>query len=162
MTNRYGVQLLKELILAHKNLKEVDKPVVAKLCDKLSITQDHGYINEYFREQVDAEATGLYLKSKYSEILAKLQGLVDQHKAGKSVELGARDDEGLKWTKPSLENYMRGTDARYVALMELVRESERLLSMLRGLDDIINNRDYKLKELSVNYRREMKSDSNDR
>jgi predicted glycosyltransferase len=74
------------------------------------------------------------------------------------MELGVRNDEGLKWTKDAKEQWLLSTDARYIVLSEEAQEAERLLYTLRDLANIIFTRDKKLEQLSINYRRETEID----
>lgn len=151
------VSLLEGLILSHPNLKVEDRAVVSRLCFLIRI-EDTGDINEYYRLQVQAEAGAVYLKGRYDAISARLRKSLDNHRAGRSVELGSRDDEGLRWTKLSQEQWLLGTDPKYVVLNEMFREAERLHSLIKGLSDIVINRNGKLEQLAINYRREVEVD----
>lgn len=157
MTEPDLISLLEARILEHPNLKKEDHAVVRKLCDLIRI-EETGDINEYHRSQVEAEAGGVYLKSKYDQVVEKFDTLIEKHKAGRYVELGSRDDEGLKWTIPGKKEWLLATDSRYVALLEMFKEAERLHVMLRELTHIVFCRDRKLEQLSINYRREAEAD----
>lgn len=130
---------------------------MSKLCSLIRI-EETGDINEYHRMQVEAEAGSVYLRVRYDQVMEKFRTLIDKHKAGRFVELGPRDDEGLKWTKASKEQWLLGTDARYVALLDMLKQAERLHAMLRELSNIVFGRDRKLEQLSINYRREAEAD----
>lgn len=151
------IGLLEQRIVTHPNLKDEDKRVVSRLCELIRITEE-GDINVYHRTQVEAEAGAVYLKSKYDQVMTKFSNLIERHKAGKFVELGSRDDEGLKWTKEGKREFLLGTDARYVALLDTFKEAERLHTLIRELSNIIFSRDRKLEQLSINYRREAEAD----
>lgn len=152
------IELLKNLVLSKKHLKEEDKPLIVQLCEKLRILADVRDINEYFRQQVEVEAGMVYLVGRYTMIVDKFKDVVESHKAGKSVELGERNDEGLKWTKAGKEQWLLGTDARYVALLGTLKEAERLLDLLRELSKVAFRRQDKLEQITINTRREIEAD----
>lgn len=153
-----GFTLLENLIVSHPHLKQEDHAVISKVCRLLEIQEEHVLINEYHRRQVELEATAVYLTGKYTALVKRFESVFNKHRAGKSVELGERNDEGLKWTRIAKENWLLGTDARYIALVDTLAEAQRLLMMLKGLSDVIFARDNKLEQLSINYRRETEAD----
>ena len=153
-----GVSLLEGLLLSSKALKQEDNPVISGVCSMLRIEQDHGFINDYFKQQVNLEATAVYLTSKYGALVDRWNRLIDRHKADRCMELGGRNDDGLRWTKEAKEQWLLNTDAKYVVFMDQQQEAERLLCTIRDLATIIFSRDKKLEQLSINYRRESEID----
>ena len=155
-----GITLLENEIKLHPHLKIEDHQVVSKVCNyiRISSTEELGIINEALRDQVEIEAACVYLTSKYGRLLNKLEQRLDEHKAGKSVELGSKDDEGLKWTKQAKEQWLLAMDAQYATQTEVISKCHTLITMLRGLSTIVFNRDRKLEQLSVNYRKDLEFD----
>ena len=159
MSNVDGIALLRDHILLSKALKEEDRKVIHDVCEKLRIMDDPGMINEYFRLQVENEASIVYLIARYGELMDRLKNVLAKHRADTSLDLGSKDDEGYKRTKASRENWLLATDARYVALLDSVGIAERLFFTLKNLEAIVMKRDGKLEQLSINYRREQEVDN---
>jgi hypothetical protein len=140
-------------------LKEEDRKVVKYVCENLRIMDDPGMINEYFRLQVENEATMVYLLARYGEMMDRMRDVLAKHKAEITLDLGSKDEEGYKRTKNSREAFLLATDARYISLLDLTQIAERLFFTLKNLSDIVTKRDDKLEQLSINYRREQEADS---
>jgi hypothetical protein len=153
-----GVKLLEEFITSSSALKEEDKGVVRSVCDRLRIGDSSAMVNDYFRTQVELEATAVYLTSKYGALMDRWRGLIEKHKAEKYMELGSRNDDGLKWTKEAKEQWLLSTDSRYSVLSDYCLQAERLLYTIRDLSTIVFGRNGKLEQLSINYRREQTAD----
>lgn len=151
-----GLLLLDQLIRQQSSLKVEDHDVVKSLCTDLALQEETGYINSYICKQPDLEATALYLYGKYSTLYEKLKASVAEHRADHALKLGSKDDEGLKWTKQSKEEWLLATDVKYVERLERLRKVESLYMLIKGLYNITLNRDEKLQHLSNNYRRELK------
>lgn len=151
------VSLLENLIVSDQHLKSEDKSVVQKICRLLRIEHPE-LINDYHRQQVEAEAGIVYLKARYDSLAEKMREKIEQHKAGQFVVLGDRNDEGLKWTKASKEQWLLGTDAQYVVFLRIYKEKERLAGIMRELANVVFGRDRKLEQLSINLRREAEAD----
>ena len=149
---------LENAIREHVHLKVEDHEVVSKVAGFLYTSDEPGKINDYFRGQIEAEAGATYLVGRYTSLVNKLRERVREHRAGKFVELGERNDEGYKWTAKGKEDFLLGTDAQYATQMETVAKVENLLSLLKGLREIVFARNDKLEQLSINYRREMEID----
>lgn len=158
MSNVDGIALLRDHILLSKGLKEEDRKVIHDVCEKLRIMEDPGMINEYFRLQVENEATMVYLIARYGEQMDRMRDVLSKHRADVSVDMGSKDEEGYKRTKSAKENWLLATDPRYLALLDLVGVSERLFFTLKNLSDVVMRRDGKLEQLSINYRREQETD----
>lgn len=158
MSSVDGISLLENLILSSPALKAEDQAVIKHVCLNLRIEQEHGFINDYFRRQVEIEATAVYLTGKYNALLERWRRIIGQHKADKFMELGSKNDDGYKWTKEAKEQWLLSTDARYTVLSEQAQEAERLLYILRDLSNVVFTRDKKLEQLSINYRRESEAD----
>ena len=154
-----GLVLLRDLLLSCKAIKDEDRSIVSNLCETLRIDQDYGFLNDYFRMQVQIEATQIYLLGKYNLLLDRWESLIDKHKAEKAFELGDRNQEGYKWTKESKEQWLLNSDARYILLREQAQEVKRFLGILKDLYTIVFTRANKLEQLSINYRREMRADT---
>lgn len=153
-----GITLLEQLILANESLKVEDHSVITNVCTGIRISSEAGDINEYFRRQVELEASVVYLSSKYGALLDRWRRLLDKHKAIQSVELGARNTEGLKWSKGSKEEWFLSMDPKYVVLKDQMHTVEKLFFTIRDLYTIVFDRNKKLEQLSINYRRETEID----
>lgn len=154
-----GLKLLEQAIREHPHLKLEDHRVVTDVCSKLHLSDDLGMINESFRWQVELEAAAVYLKSRYGSIVNRLESSLTEYQSGKFVEMGPRDEEGLKWTAKAKEQWILATDPHYAAKLDVFKESARLLDLIKGLSDIVFGRDRKLEQLSINYRREVQADT---
>jgi len=153
-----GILLLQRFISNHPYLKVEDSSVVQRICEGLTITDNTGYINEHFRQQVEMEASVVYLANKYVVLVSKLQEILINHKAGKFIELGDKTDEGYKWTLKGKEVWLRGTDLEFLMHCENLIKAEQLLDVLKDLRSIVFNRDRKLEQVSNNYRKEVEID----
>jgi len=153
-----GISLLEKEIRAHPYLKIEDHQVVHNTCNALRISEDPGLINEYFRGQIEAEASMIYLVGRYSSLVTRLKDKLNERRAGKAFELGSRDDEGLKWSKQDKEQWILATDPKYATQLDMLHDMEALLKLMYGLRDVVFGRDRKLEQLSINYRREMEAD----
>ncbi len=155
----YGLDLLDKFIREHPFLKVEDHPVVEKLCRELRIQNQEGLINDYICGQTDHEATASYLLGRYTAFVNRLSAITAEYRAEHSTELGSRDEEGLKWTKLSKEEWLLAMNPGYIGKVETLRKAENLLTLVRDLHKITFNRDDKLGQLSNNYRRELKGDN---
>jgi len=130
---------------------------VATIFSKLPI-RESGFVDDMIREQVELEAGASYLLGKYKDEKKKLEDEFSEYYAGKSVSLGARNEEDLKWSKRGKEEFLLASDIGYVQQRQELRLHESLLSLLYELRDIVHRRHDKLEQISNNYRREMKDD----
>lgn len=151
------IALLQDYVLDHVYLKAEDHAVVRQICGSLGLGEA-GLINDYLKEQVEAEAGMVYLQCKYEKLRDKLREKFGEYEAGKSIELGDKTDEGYKWTKDSRSRWLLATDAQYAEKKDVVRKAERLLTLIRGLGTIVFDRPDKLEQLAINYRRESEAD----
>ena len=153
-----GISLLETAICDHPFLKVEDRNVVVSICNKIRISDDPGSINVYFREQVDAESAITYLLNRYISLIEKLNQLMNKHRAEVFLGLGDKTEEGYKWTKQSKEERLIATDSKYLSQLDQMNKAENLINLLKGLNTIVFNRDRKLEQLSINYRREFEAD----
>ncbi len=153
-----GISLLADHILAHAYLKEIDRAVIRNLCSSLALREELGAVNQSIIQQVELEAAVAYLVSKYSGLCDAVQRGIDDLRTGRLVELGSRDDAGLRWTANSKEQWLRENSPPYVIQSQVLRECEALVSALKSLHAIVFGRDRKLEQLSNNYRREILTD----
>jgi len=153
-----GIALLARQLVSNDNLKVDDREVVLNICELLRLKEESGLINTYLCQQVEAEAASTYLVCRYELQVTRYRHVIDEYRAGKYVELGDRNDEGLKWSKQGREQWLLAMDLEYPTKLEQLQNMESLLSALKGLQSIVFGRDRKLEQLSVNYRRELRSD----
>jgi len=153
-----GILCLEQAICSHSLLKATDDAVVKKVCSFIRIDESPGLINDYIRQQVEAEASMVYLTNKYESLHRRMTQRSNERKAGRFLELGEKNDEGYKWTVQAKEKWILATDAKYQLQLENIAELDGLVSMLRGLSAIVFRRDSKLEQLSINYRQEMRTD----
>ncbi len=155
-----GISLLENHIRSHPYLKVEDQAVVSKVCLQIRLSEDPGLINSYLREQVEVEASVIYLVGRYSGLVSKLEKRLKESRAGFVFEMGDRSDSGFKINKADKEDTLLATNAKYALQVEILSDMGDLLNVLRGLSTIVFKRDFKLEQLSVNYRIEMRVDSN--
>ncbi len=148
------IALLSNAIRRHPHLKVEDHPVVEKVTSLLYTSDEIGLINDYFRMQIEAEAGATYLVGRYISLVTKLKEMLREHRAGKLLMLGERNDDGYKWTAKGKEEWLLATDAPYATQLEQIAKVDNLLNLLKGLKEIVFGRNDKLEQLSINYRRD--------
>ncbi len=152
------VKLLESLILSNPYLKMQDHSVVVSICDKLPIEEGSGYINEYLRLQINAEAGAVYLTGKYLNIVAILEDKRDEVEAEVFVGLGDKSEAGYKLTRENKKSTLL-FNPDFLALREHLRGMRSLVMLLERLSMVVFRRQPKLEQLSVNYRRETEADT---
>lgn len=159
MSQVNGISLLRDLILQHDLLKVEDRSAVIRLFDLLVIRVDPALVNEYFSQQVEAEALACYLQNRYAKLVDTLDELLTKQRADSYVVQGDRNDQGLKWTKETREYWLLGTNAHYNVRVEQLNQARRLQSLIKDVTTIVFKRHDKLEQLSNNYRRETSIDN---
>lgn len=154
-----GYALLEGFILSNAALKAEDFDAVKKLILLIRLVDDPTTINQVLASQQEAEALAIYLKNRYTSILAKYDMHVSSYKAQKLMELGGKSPDGYKLAKTDKENYLLSYDARYVALLESRKPMQSLLDVLSDLFESATKRDRKVEQLSNNYRQEVRVDA---
>lgn len=102
-------------------------------------------VNTAMKDQVELECLMTYLRNKYNSRLNYSNDARDRVFGRLAKDLGPRS--------PLIKN-----DPDYVSAMDRCRACELLYSNLKGLSDVVNGRQDKLEQLSINYRLELRSD----
>lgn len=153
MNDLNGLLLLRDYICRSAYLKAEDHKVVHRLCEGLAASNELGLVNEDIRWQIQAEASVIYLVTRYREMVDAMQRILDDYKAGKLYE-----EDGLSWSKDKKHHHLMATDADYGIRYEKIMKVSSLLRIFEKLERMVFSRDGKLEQLSVNYRKEQEVD----
>lgn len=147
--------LIAELILGHRFFKVTDQQVVHNIVRRYFIGDQPEYINDYLREQNEAESEVVYLTGKYNAILARLEAKKEDLEAEIGIEASS-EKSGRRTRLDWKESLFCNSD--FLVLREKVNEMKILTSWLEKLSIIVFRRQGKLEPLVVNYRREAEAD----
>lgn len=157
ITSSY-IRLLR-LILVSKCLEEEDIPEVKKLISKMNIAyQSLNDMNSNINEQIEMEASVIYLIGKYNRLLLHSNSRLDTERS--KLLLGVPDEIMSKKLTLVEKKAFADTDDQMIQDKEYSDELSALCSSLQFLQKSVFSRHYKLEIMSTNYRHELKSDEN--
>lgn len=150
---------LVRLLISSPFMESQDRLVVKGVVYKLNLDSTNlEDINDKIKGQVELEAKVSYLLGVYRTKVNELQFDLEEEESAKQQELPDKDIGGYRITDKEKKARI-AVDPDVALLRRRVASLQSLYQDLQNLYRIVFNRNEKLTNLCVNYRRELKVDS---
>jgi hypothetical protein len=146
------------IILQNPGLDAEDRIVVKDVVykSKLDLTSFED-VNDKIKGQVEIEAGIAYLLGKYRDQLTDLRYDLDEEESTAILEVPKKNEQGYKTSTRELKAY-QSVNPEVAVKRRRVSAAESLYATFEALWKIVFARNDKLRELSINYRRDQESD----
>jgi len=151
-------QRLVKFIIENEFLESEDRSVIKEVIYKLELDlTTFEEVGDKIKGQIKIEADIAYLLGRYRDKVNEMRIELEEEEAHVFLEVPKRNEDGYKTSSREFKAYQFSNPEIAIKRRRFV-VLESLFDSLQLLCRIVFARNDKLKELSINYRREMKID----